>query len=77
MPNDAMIQCENLTKRFGHVAAVDHVSLSVVKLPARFLPSAPFRIVSLSSALLLLLLLFALFVFFIVRRKRKQRLPNV
>jgi len=26
-----MIQCENLTKRFGHVTAVDRVSLSVAK----------------------------------------------
>ena len=31
MPDDAMIQCTNLTKRFGHVTAVDHVSLSVAK----------------------------------------------
>jgi ABC-type multidrug transport system ATPase subunit len=31
MPNGAMIQCENLTKRFGRVTAVDHVSLSVAK----------------------------------------------
>ncbi len=31
MPADAMIQCENLTKRFGHFTAVDHVSFSVAK----------------------------------------------
>jgi ABC-type multidrug transport system ATPase subunit len=31
MPNDAMIECTNLTKRFGHVTAVDHVSLSIAK----------------------------------------------
>ena len=31
MPNDAMIQCENLTKRFGGFTAVDHVSFSVEK----------------------------------------------
>ena len=31
MPPDTMIECENLTKRFGHVTAVDHVSLSVAK----------------------------------------------
>ncbi len=28
---DAMIECENLTKRFGHFTAVDHVSFSVSK----------------------------------------------
>lgn len=28
---DAMIQCENLTKRFGHFTAVDHVTFSVAK----------------------------------------------
>ena len=28
---DPMIQCENLTKRFGHFTAVDHVSFSVAK----------------------------------------------
>src|SRR5262245_1785075 len=26
-----MIECENLTKRFGHFTAVDHVSFSVAK----------------------------------------------
>jgi len=31
MPADAIIQCENLTKRFGHFTAVDHVSFSVEK----------------------------------------------
>ena len=31
MPNDAMIQCENLTKRFGGFTAVDQVSFSVAK----------------------------------------------
>jgi ABC-type multidrug transport system ATPase subunit len=31
MPADAMIQCEGLTKRFGHFTAVDHVSFSVGK----------------------------------------------
>ena len=31
MPGDAIIQCENLTKRFGHFTAVDHVSFSVEK----------------------------------------------
>ena len=30
MPN-AMIECENLTKRFGHFTAVDHVSFSIAK----------------------------------------------
>src|SRR5436190_16751234 len=29
--HDAMIECENLTKRFGHFTAVDHVSLKVEK----------------------------------------------
>ncbi len=28
---DAMIHCENLTKRFGHFTAVDGVSFSVAK----------------------------------------------
>src|SRR5438128_1317838 len=28
---DAMISCENLTKRFGHFTAVDHVTFSVAK----------------------------------------------
>jgi Cu-processing system ATP-binding protein len=28
---DAVIECENLTKRFGHFTAVDHVSFSVSK----------------------------------------------
>ena len=28
---DPMIQCENLTKRFGHFTAMDHVSFSVAK----------------------------------------------
>jgi len=31
MPADPMIECENLTKRFGHFTAVDHVSFSVAK----------------------------------------------
>ncbi len=31
MPADPMIQCEALTKRFGHFTAVDHVSFSVAK----------------------------------------------
>ena len=31
MPADAMIECEKLTKRFGHVVAVDHVSFKVKK----------------------------------------------
>src|SRR6185295_10803490 len=31
MPADAIIQCENLTKRFGHFTAVDHVSFAVEK----------------------------------------------
>ncbi len=31
MPAEIMIQCEGLTKRFGHFTAVDHVSFSVGK----------------------------------------------
>jgi ABC-2 type transport system ATP-binding protein len=31
MPAETMIECEGLTKRFGHFTAVDHVSLKVVK----------------------------------------------
>jgi ABC-type multidrug transport system ATPase subunit len=31
MPVEVMIECENLTKRFGHFTAVDHVSLKVDK----------------------------------------------
>ena len=31
MPAEAMIECENLTKRFGHFTAVDHVSFSIGK----------------------------------------------
>src|SRR5688572_3592427 len=31
MPADIMIQCEALTKRFGHFTAVDHVTFSVAK----------------------------------------------
>jgi ABC-type multidrug transport system ATPase subunit len=31
MPREIMIQCDNLTKRFGHLVAVDHVSFSVEK----------------------------------------------
>jgi len=31
MPADPMIECENLTKRFGHFTAVDHVTFSVAK----------------------------------------------
>src|ERR1051325_3192966 len=31
MAADAMIHCENLTKRFGHFTAVDRVSFSVAK----------------------------------------------
>jgi ABC-type multidrug transport system ATPase subunit len=31
MPAETMIQCEGLTKRFGHFTAVDHVSFSVSK----------------------------------------------
>ncbi|HXT38645.1 MAG TPA: ABC transporter ATP-binding protein [Candidatus Angelobacter sp.] len=31
MPAEAMIVCENLTKRFGHFTAVDHVNFAVSK----------------------------------------------
>jgi ABC-type multidrug transport system ATPase subunit len=31
MPAETMIECENLTKRFGHFTAVDHVSFSIGK----------------------------------------------
>jgi ABC-type multidrug transport system ATPase subunit len=31
MPHEVMIECKNLTKRFGDVTAVDHVSFSVEK----------------------------------------------
>src|SRR6266851_7625881 len=31
MANNAMIECQELTKRFGHFTAVDHVSFSVSK----------------------------------------------
>src|SRR5436853_6683258 len=31
MPAETMIECENLTKRFGHFTAVDHVSLKITK----------------------------------------------
>jgi ABC-type multidrug transport system ATPase subunit len=31
MPAETMIECEKLTKRFGHFTAVDHVSFSVSK----------------------------------------------
>src|SRR5437867_11078953 len=31
MPADSMIACENLTRRFGHFTAVDHVTLKVAK----------------------------------------------
>lgn len=31
MPAEKMIECEKLTKRFGHFTAVDHVSFSVAK----------------------------------------------
>jgi ABC-type multidrug transport system ATPase subunit len=31
MPAEYMIECENLTRRFGHFTAVDHVSLKVAK----------------------------------------------
>jgi len=31
MPAETIIECENLTKRFGHFTAVDHVSFSVGK----------------------------------------------
>src|SRR5450759_1315818 len=31
MPAETMIECESLTKRFGHFTAVDHVSFSIGK----------------------------------------------
>jgi ABC-type multidrug transport system ATPase subunit len=31
MPAETMIEYENLTKRFGHFTAVDHLSFSVAK----------------------------------------------
>jgi ABC-type multidrug transport system ATPase subunit len=31
MPSETMIECEGLTKRFGHFTAVDHVTFSVAK----------------------------------------------
>ena len=31
MPAETMIQCDGLTKRFGHFTTVDHVSFSVGK----------------------------------------------
>src|SRR5437660_1501035 len=31
MPVETMIECENLTRRFGHFTAVDHVSFKVAK----------------------------------------------
>src|ERR1051325_8189788 len=31
MPTELMIECENLTRRFGHFTAVDHVSLKIEK----------------------------------------------
>ncbi|MSU56919.1 MAG: ABC transporter ATP-binding protein [Pedosphaera sp.] len=31
MPAETMIECENLTRRFGHFTAVDHVSFSIAK----------------------------------------------
>src|ERR1044071_9848506 len=31
MAGDAMIECQGLTKRFGHFTAVDHVTFSVGK----------------------------------------------
>jgi len=31
MPAERMIECEKLTKRFGHFTAVDHVSFSAGK----------------------------------------------
>jgi ABC-2 type transport system ATP-binding protein len=31
MPPEVMIQCDNLTKRFGGFMAVDHISFSVEK----------------------------------------------
>jgi len=31
MSAEPMIECENLTRRFGHFTAVDHVSFSIAK----------------------------------------------
>src|SRR3954464_224845 len=31
MPAEIMIECQNLTRRFGHFTAVDHVSLRIEK----------------------------------------------
>jgi len=31
MPREVMIECDNLTKRFGHLTAVDHVSFRIEK----------------------------------------------
>src|SRR5580765_4054454 len=31
MPAETMIECENLTRRFGHFTAVDHVSFKIAK----------------------------------------------
>src|ERR1043166_7466410 len=31
MPAEIMIECNNLTRRFGHFTAVDHVSLKIEK----------------------------------------------
>src|SRR3954464_11674242 len=31
MPAEIMIECQNLTRRFGHFTAVDHVTFSVAK----------------------------------------------
>jgi len=31
MPGDPMIECEGLTKRFGHFTAVDQVSFKIEK----------------------------------------------
>src|SRR5258708_36778891 len=31
MPAESMIECEKLSKRFGHFTAVDHVSFSIGK----------------------------------------------
>lgn len=31
MPGETMIECDNLTKRFGHFTAVDHVSFKIAK----------------------------------------------
>src|SRR5207237_8489250 len=31
MPSEMVIECENLTKRFGSFTAVDHVTLSVAR----------------------------------------------